>query len=130
MIKLTKNFIWDILKAVLIAILTTFVLLIVFAIIVKFSGASAQVMSYVNVGIRIVAILLGSIIGFSENKQGILKGLIVGILYILLAYLIFAGMDGGFKDSALNVFDAIIGAVAGLISGVIAVNVKKDRQIG
>lgn len=130
MIKVTKNFFWDILKAVLISILATFVFLILFAIIVKFSGASAAVMSYVNVGIRIVAILLGAVLGFSENKQGIVKGFLTGVIYILLAYLIFAAIDGGFQDSALTLLDAIIGAVVGLIAGVIAVNVKKDKQIG
>lgn len=119
----------DIIKTVVIAVLTSMVLVLVFALIVKATDLSDDVIGYVNVGIKIVSVLIGTLIGFKRGgKAGWLKGLVSGLLYVVTSFLVFATISGNFSLSEMSWVDLLTGAVVGLISGVIAVNVKKSPK--
>ena len=123
------RYILDIVKTVVIAVLISMVLVLVFALIVKATDLSEQTISYVNVGIKIVSVLLGTILGFkSGGSGGWLKGLISGLLYVVTSFLVFASISGSFSLADLSWVDVLTGAVVGLICGVIAVNVKKKPK--
>lgn len=125
--KINKTWIIDISKSLLYSIIISFVLILIFALILKVSNLKSGVIAPVCAGIKTVSILVGIFIGFKENKNGMVKGAICGLLYILLSFLIFGLLDGGFKDAVLTWFDVLMGIVAGLISGIITVNIKRNN---
>ena len=120
------RYILDIVKTVVIAVLTSMVFVLVFALIVKATDLSETVIGYVNVGIKIVSVLIGTLLGFKRGGSGgWLKGLIAGLLYVFTSFLVFASISGNFSLGDLSWLDVLTGAVVGLICGVIAVNAKK-----
>ncbi|MEG1612778.1 MAG: TIGR04086 family membrane protein [Clostridia bacterium] len=125
MAKINKNLYLDVLRSVLISIIVSFILILAFAIIVKYANLGEKVISYVNVAIKIISILTGIFIGLKECSNGLFKGALSGLLFTLMSFLIFALLDKGFTNAHFTIIDIIIGAVVGLISGIITVNVKK-----
>ena len=119
----------DIVKTVVIAVLVSMVLVLVFALIVKATDLSEETIGYVNVGIKIVSVMIGTLLGFKRGgSSGWLKGLIGGLLYVVTSFFVFASISGGFSMADLSWVDILTGAVVGLLCGVIAVNVKKKAK--
>lgn len=128
MIKVTKSFFTDTARSVFYSLLISFAAILLFAVIVKTFGITEKTISAINTGIKTFAILTGVLIGIKDRKSGLIKGLLAGLLYIVLSFLIFALLDGGFANAKFSVFDLLLGAVAGIISGVIKVNLKINKK--
>jgi len=123
------RWILDIVKTVVVAVLVSMVLVLIFALIVKATDLSEDTIGYVNVAIKIVSILIGTLLGFKRGGTGgWLKGLISGLLYVVTSFLVFASISGNLSFGDLSWIDVLTGAVVGLICGVIAVNVKKKAK--
>ena len=121
------RWILDIIKTVIIAVLVSMVLVLAFSLIVKATDIGDQTIDYVNLGIKIVSVLVGTILGFKRGgKFGWLKGLLSGVLYVVTSFLVFASISGNFSAQSLTWLDFLTGGVVGLLCGVIAVNVKKE----
>ena len=121
------RFVLDIIKTVIIAILVSMVLVLVFSLIVKSTDIGEDTIGYVNLGIKIVSILIGTLLGFKRGASaGWLKGLLSGVLYVVTSFLVFAVIKGNFSTEGLGWLDFLTGGVVGLLSGVIAVNAKKE----
>lgn len=118
---------FDVVKIVLIALLFTLAAVLIFALIIKWASLSDAVILPVNYIIKICALLLGCILGIKHTQNGIIKGAIGGLLYVLFSFLIFAALDG-FKSSSFNWIDLICLTVAGGIGGIITVNVKSRKN--
>ena len=121
--KLIKNDVFDVLKAVLFATLVSLGMVLIFAIIIRF----ASVENKVNIAIKIVSVFIGVLIGFKQAQNGLLKGAITGLTYMLLTFLIFSALNG-FKDVKFSWIDLITLPLAGAISGIIAVNIKGRKK--
>lgn len=113
----------DVLKAVLFATLISLGLVLIFAMIIKFASLDSNIIMPVNIAIKIVSLFLGIIIGFKNPRNGLLKGVITGLVYMLFTFLIFSALNA-FKDVKFSWIDLITLPIAGGISGIIAVNVK------
>ena len=123
------RYVLDIVKTVVVAILISMVLVLVFALIVKATDINEDAIAYVNQGIKIVSVLIGCLIGFRRGgKGGWLKGLISGLLYVVTSFLVFSMISGELSFDKLSWVDVLTGAAAGMICGVIAVNVKKSAK--
>lgn len=120
--KIIKNS-FDILRCILYALVVSVFLVLVFALIIKLTGMSANVVNYINQGIKVISVLIAIIIGLKERYMGAAKGALIGLIYTLLSFLIFKLLAS--QAFSLTIFDILIGIVVGLISGIIAVNVKK-----
>ena len=81
----------------------------------------------VNIAIKLVSIFAGCIIGFKNKQNGILKGAIAGLVFMLLTFFIFAALNS-FKDVKFSWIDLITLPIAGALSGIVAVNVKGKKQ--
>lgn len=128
--KSAVKWILDIIKTVVVAILISMVSVLVFALIVKATDIDETVVSYVNVGIKILSILFGCLIGFRRgSKGGWLKGLICGMLYVVCSFLVFSFIAGNLSLKNMTWLDFVTGAIAGVLSGVLAVNAKKEPKI-
>jgi len=115
----------SILKGVGFAFLFTIIALSIFSCLLVFTNMSENLMQPVVIGITGISILIG---GFTatrkKNKNGIINGILVGVMYIGLIYIISSIVKGG--DFAINLGSIImitIGIIGGAIGGIIGVNI-------
>ena len=110
----------DVVKALILAVIVSIILILIFALIVKYANFGEEVIKPVNIGIKIISIFLGCFLGFKTAKMNLVKGIIFGLLYVLLSFLIFSALSQKIDFSVLSVWDIIFGAVAGGVCGIIA----------
>lgn len=113
-------------KGSLFALSISLIAICIFAFLLRFLDISADLIKPINQAIKIVSILFGVFVGFKNVKEmGLITGFLVGIIYTILAFLIFSLSNGGicFETSLIN--DLLFGGIAGGIAGVVAVNFKK-----
>lgn len=121
-----ENFVLDLkdtLRSVLVAIISALLFVLIFALILRWASLPDTVITPVNYVIKFLSLLLGIMIGFKHRKNGILKGAIVGLTFMLLSWLIFTAMDG-FKSVSFRPLDLVFLTLGGGIIGVIKVNLK------
>ena len=115
----------QIVKSVLLSVLFCAAAVLIFSLVLKFANLSDSVIKPVNQFIKAFAILFGCFFGL-RGEKGWLKGLISGILTVMLTYLVFAMIGGDFAFSWLIFAELAFGAVAGVLSGIVAVNVHHN----
>ena len=124
--KNVKTDVTDVLKAVLFATLISLALVLIFAIVIRVANVENKVIMPVNVAIKILSLLVGVLLAFKNPQNGLVKGAISGLLYMLFTFLIFSALNG-FKDVTFSWIDLITLPVAGAISGIIKVNLKSRK---
>ena len=122
-----KNDLLDVLKAVLFSTLISLGLVLIFAIIIKFASLPNNVILPVNITIKLLSVLIGTLIGFKHASNGLLKGAFTGLIYMLFTFFIFAALSS-FKDVNFSWIDLVTLPVAGAIAGIITVNIKARRM--
>lgn len=125
-----ENFVLDLkdtIRGVLLSLLFSLLLVLVFALIIRWADLDEKTIVPVNYAIKFLSLFLGVMIGFKNRKNGILKGAIVGLIFILLTFLIFSAMNG-FKDIKFNWLDLAFLPLGGAIIGVIRVNLPERRK--
>lgn len=113
-------------KAVLAAILVSLAFVLIFTFIIQLFNVPPEAVKPVNQVFKIVAVAVGGIL-FIRGEHGLVKGFIYGVVAIILTYFIFAFIAGVLNITWLVVPEMLLGGVAGAISGVIAVNIKKKQ---
>ena len=132
--KTGKNFkgnsFWSfLLKGTLIALCISLVLVLVFAFLLKFTNIPDTAIIPINQVIKGVSIFLGVFIGMKRLKEmGLLCGLLIGLSYTLLAFLVFSLLSGNFIIDLTLLTDLVFGTVIGAICGIICVNIKKSSN--
>lgn len=121
-----KTDVTDVLKAVLFATLISLALVLIFAIVIRFASVENKVIMPVNVAIKILSLLVGIMLAVKNPQNGLVKGAISGLVYMLFTFLIFSALSG-FKDVTFSWIDLITLPVVGAISGIIAVNLKARK---
>lgn len=106
------------------AVIFSLVYSLVFAGIVTFSGMGPLAIKIVNQVAKIAAIVFGGLL-FVRGERGLLKGVSLGVSAVIQTWMLFSVISGGFALGWGVVLETLIGAFAGGITGVIAVNVKK-----
>lgn len=119
-----QNFI-RIIKGGVTAIITTLILLFIFATILTYTNIQEGVISPVIIIITAVSILIGSSISTMRiKKMGLINGALVGLIYILTIYLISSITGSGFNLQIQTIIMMVASIVAGMIGGIIGVNLK------
>jgi len=114
-------------KGVFVGLCVSFVGILLFAFILRFSSVSDKVIAPVNEVIKGVSIFLGVFIGLKKHKKmGLLNGILIGFLFTIVAFLVFSLLDGTFCFDRTLVNDIIFGSIIGAICGIICVNLKKS----
>lgn len=113
-------------KSLSVSILISLILLIVYAIILRYSNLPEKSISFIDTLIMGIAIVSGSIyVTKKVNNKGWLNGGIVGLLYVLILVIIFSIFKiDNFKFDAYVLFKVIIGMIIGVIGGMIGVNMN------
>lgn len=115
----------EMIKTVIFALIITLALVLIAALAIKFFSIPTKSIPIINQVIKGVSILVSELVFFKQKNAGFLRGIIMGACYILLSSLIFALFNGSFALNISLLNDVAFSCVAGLIGGVIAVNVKK-----
>lgn len=121
------NEVFEILKALIIALVMTLALVLTFALIMKWVSVPDAAIAPVNQVIKGLSLLVSELLAIRDGKGGWRKGLITGLCYVLFAFVIFSALDGRFQADITLLYDTLLGGVMGMISGVIAVNVRKPK---
>jgi len=119
-----SNWIIDILKGTVFAIIISMILIIVFAIVIRFTNLSDSVIMPINQIIKGVSLLVGTIIALKGSTKGFVKGILIGLFYAVLSYIIFSVLSSTISFGITTITDILFDSMLGAISGLIAVNIK------
>ncbi len=111
-------------KGVGLSVAVSLFLTVVFACVLRYCSLSSKVIYPVNQGIKVFSIALGVLL-FVRGEKGWLKGGSMGLLFTALTYFAFSAIGGDFSLSLLAITELLAGALAGAISGMIAVNLRR-----
>lgn len=120
-----KDGILQVVKATLAALIFSLVFVIIFTLIIQLASVKASVIKPVNQVFKIIAVAVGGLL-FIRGEKGFLKGAIAGLASVLLSYVLFGIIGGSFAVNWTFALEIVIGSAAGIITGIIAVNVKKS----
>lgn len=120
-----ENTITNIAKGVGIALLTTFILLLIFATILTYTSVSENMINPVIIVVTAISILIGSSMGnIKIKKNGLLNGALIGGIYILIIYLISSILNWRFSLEIQSFIMITVGMIFGIFGGIIGVNRK------
>lgn len=123
-----NNFFLSLLKGSLMALSISLILICIFAFLLRFCDIKTEAIKPINQVIKIVSILIGAFYGLKKSTEmGLITGLFIGLVYTILAFVVFSVLNGGFNFERSLINDIIFGGIAGAIAGVIAVNFKKKK---
>ena len=115
-----------IIKGVSIALAISLVAILLFAFLLRWTNISDSLIAPVNQVIKGISIFFGVLFGLKKVKEnGIINGLFIGLLFTILAFLVFSLLDGAFVFDRTLINDIIFGTIIGAICGIICVNLKK-----
>ncbi len=118
-----------ILKGTLIALSISLFGILIFAFALRFISMSDSLISPINQVIKGLSILIGTFIAMKKiNQMGLVTGLLIGLFYTVLAFLVFSILNGSFSFSITLLNDLLFGGIIGAICGIIAVNFRKKTS--
>ena len=119
-----KNII-NILKGLGIAFISTFVFLLILAIVLTYSNVSENIINPTIIIITALSILIGSSISNMKiKKNGLINGGVIGGIYIILLYLFSSVFSSDFALTIQSIIMIITGIAFGILGGIIGVNIK------
>lgn len=114
---------FQIVKGTGIAVLFALVATVLFSFILRLTPVPDSVIMPVDQCIKALAVLFGCLFSL-RGEKGWLKGLAVGMLTVALTGFAFSAIARDFSFSLLLLAEFAFGAVAGLLSGIVAVNLR------
>jgi putative membrane protein (TIGR04086 family) len=118
-----KKDVLDVIKAVLVSLLFSLIAVLVLALILRWANLGTDVVTPAKYVIKFLSLIVVTLLGFKNAQNGIIKGAISGLLYMVLSFLIFAALDG-FKSADFSWIDFGCLTLAGAGVGIIVVNIK------
>lgn len=121
----SSNSIIKILKGSAISVVATLILLIVFALLLTYTNINESTMPTVVIVITGLSILIGSQIATRNiKKNGIINGVLVGIIYIACIYIISSIVTKNFSLNNYAIIMIATSVLVGGLGGIIGVNRK------
>ncbi|MGN1227718.1 MAG: TIGR04086 family membrane protein [Christensenellales bacterium] len=124
-----KNFFLALLKGSFVALLISLVGILIFALFLKFVDINDAWIMPINQVIKLISIFFGvkSFLNKS-NGGGFLKGIILGFVYTIFAFLIFSLLSSSFVIDLTLLYDTLFGCIMGAICGIICVSVVNKNN--
>ena len=125
-----KPKVWlNILKGSLVALSVSLVGILIFAFFIKYVAVPTEAIKPVNQVIKGISLLVGTFVALKKvNQMGLINGLLIGLCYTVIAFLVFSILDGNFEFNKTLVNDLLFGGIIGGICGVIVVNLKRKTN--
>lgn len=116
----------QLLKGTFWALAFSLLAILIFAFIIKYTGIQDGAIQPINQVIKAVSILIGCFVfGKKIKTKGWLFGGIIGVLFTILAFVVFSILDGSFNFNLNLITDIVFGALMGIIAGIIAISLRK-----
>ena len=122
--KITSH-IFDLLRALIISIASVVVLTVIFAFLARQFEFSENALRIGNVVVSLATVIIACLFGLRSPKMGAIKGFFVGLLFTLVTAFLFSFLYRG-QGFTISPYDIIFGAVAGIVSGILSVNLRKE----
>ena len=120
-----SNFI-NVARGSIIAITITLVCLVIFSVILANTEVAESTINPVIILVTAVSIFVRSIMSVSRiSKRGIINGGIVGMIYFLAIYILSGIVNSNFSINISGIILIICGILAGMLGGIVGVNIKK-----
>ncbi|MFA6860757.1 MAG: TIGR04086 family membrane protein [Clostridia bacterium] len=117
------------LKGALIALFISLIGILIFSFAIKYIPISDTAIKPVNQVIKALSILIGCFVALKNARQyGLVSGIIIGLLYTIVSFVVFSILDGNFEFTRVVVNDLFFGGIIGAVCGIIAVNAKRNQQ--
>ena len=110
----------------IVSLLSALSLIFIFALVIRYCGINNSLITPVNIAIKIISISLGVFVATKDGTKGLLKGAIIGIVFVVLCTLVFAIISHSFSLRSTIFADFALAAIAGIISGILFVNLRKN----
>ena len=121
-----RHYFFEIVKAIIVAVIISLAAILILAFIVKTANIPTDALPIINQCIKGISILTACLWCLRLPRNGWLRGLTVGIVYILVAYVIFSLLNSAKFNIGLSLLnDIALGSVTGLVSGIIAMLIRK-----
>ena len=125
--KVSSSNIVTIVKSSLIGVVVSILLVLLFAFILKFVDLNSNVITIVDQIIKIVSIVLAVFaVSKSSSEKLLLKGLITGSVYSVIAFIVFSILNGGVNFSVAIFTDIIFSALVGVVSAIL-INISRKK---
>lgn len=113
-----------IIKASLVGVVVSILLVLLFAFILKFVDIGSNTITIVDQAIKIISIAIAVfVLSKSGGNNLLVKGLIVGAIYSIIAFIVFSVLNGGLNWSVAiftdMVFSALVGGVVSILLNLI-----------
>ena len=116
----------SIINGAIISIALTLIFILAFAFIIRFTNLDEKWIFPINQVIKIVSLFIGMIIAFKKNSnKGLIKGIIIGLLYYILSFVVFSILQASFSIDIKNLYDLLLTTFMSGIIGIIIINIKK-----
>jgi len=123
-----KHYIIEIIKAVVTAVVISLAAILIMGFIIRAASIGTNALPIINQVIKGVAILIACLVCLRLPKNGWLRGIVIGLVYVFLAFIIFSLINGAqFSMDVSFLNDIAVGAVSGLLSGIIATLIRKKK---
>lgn len=122
-----RGYVFEVVKANIIALIVALVGVLLSALIVKWCNIPDKAIPIINQVIKTVAVFAGILISLKKPTNGWLRGMITGFIFVWLSYLVFSLLDMNFSFGLHLLNDSVLGMVAGMIGGIIAVNIRRKN---
>ena len=117
--------IFQIIKASAAAVIVSLVFVLIFTLIIQLFSIPLNAVKPVNQVFKILSIVVGGLI-FIRGERGWLKGIIYGLVAVIVTYLLYGAISHSLSISWKFAIEILLGVVCGAITGIIAVNIKKN----
>ena len=124
--KINLSTITNILKAGLIGVVVSILLVLLFAFVLKFVDLNSATISLIDQIIKVISVLIAVVMLNRANDDGLLlKGILTGAVYSIITFIVFSILNGG-VNVGLGVFTDI--AFSALVGGVCAILLNLSKK--
>lgn len=117
--------IFNIAKGVGISLISTLIMLLIFAALLTYTDMNENSIDTVIIIITAISILIGSSISnLKIRKNGLLNGALIGGLYIIFIYMVSSILNWRFSLNIQSIIMITVGIIFGILGGIIGVNKK------
>lgn len=119
-----RGYVFEIVKADIIALIFALLAILLSALAVKLFNVSDNAIPIINQVIKSLSVFIGCIVSLKKPHNGWLRGIICGFTFVMLSFLVFSALENNFVFGLSLLNDCALGMVSGMLSGIIAVNIR------
>jgi putative membrane protein (TIGR04086 family) len=119
---------WDVTVGTGGALIAALLYVAIFAGCIRLFHINESVIPFVNQVAKVLCMLFGSWLSVKKRPaKGWMRGGLCGLMYVMLAFVLFSAIDGDWSFGWPFASDMLMGAAVGGIGGIIFVNIRKKK---